>query len=107
MQPSNIDIIKITFEVSKLERLIDVNEEQPENINSILVAFEVSKLGRLIDFNEEQPENIESILFIYGMSRYGLNEIEIILLIPWKIELKFSNILNSINISWLFESLNE
>ena len=41
-----------TFEVSKFERSIDVNEEQLKNIEFIETKFEVLKLERLIDVNE-------------------------------------------------------
>ena len=48
----------VTLLVLKLERLIEVNEEQPENIPLISVTLIVLKLDRLIEINDEQPENI-------------------------------------------------
>ena len=43
----------VTFDTSKLYKLIEINEEQPENIDSISLTREVSKLDKLIEFKEE------------------------------------------------------
>ena len=80
-QPSKIYSIFSTFEISKLDKSIEVNLlqpwniliiflreevsifpkftcskfEQPKNINSISTTFEVSKMDKSIEFNLEQP----------------------------------------------------
>ena len=58
MQLQNIQLISVTFEVSKLERSREVKEEQPENILFIFVTLEVSKLEKSIEVKEEQELNI-------------------------------------------------
>ena len=45
--------IFVTFEVSKFDKLIEVNEEQSLNMLSIFVTFEVTKFDKLIEVNLE------------------------------------------------------
>ena len=47
-----------TFEVSKLDTFIEINDVHPLNIPLIVVTFEVSKLDTFIEVNDEQPLNI-------------------------------------------------
>jgi len=44
--------ISVTFEVSKLKRLIDINEKQLKNKKLISITFEVSKLKILIEIKK-------------------------------------------------------
>ena len=45
----------VTLSVLKVERSIDVKEEQLENILFIFMTFLVLKLDKLIEFNEVHP----------------------------------------------------
>ena len=77
---------------------------------SILFTFEVSKLERLIDANKEQPKNILLISIIFEVLKRGLNEIEIILSISLNSafkELGYFSISNNIYTSWSCVSLNK
>ena len=52
LHPYSIEDIDVTFEVSKLDKLIDFKELHPENIEDIDVTFEVSKFDKSIVDNE-------------------------------------------------------
>ena len=53
--PANIPLISVTFEVSKLKRLIEVRLDILENIERIFVTLEVLKLERLSVVRLDMP----------------------------------------------------
>ena len=60
-------LISVTFAVSKLERLSQVNDLQPENITLISVTFAVSKLERLSIPKDWQSANIPFISVTFAV----------------------------------------
>ena len=65
-----MNIISVTFEVLKLDKSNEINEEQPWNINPILFTFEVLKFDKFNEINEEQPWNI---LYIESNELFHIN----------------------------------
>ena len=65
----NILEIVVTFDKSKIEIFIDVNDEQPLNIWYVVVTWEVLKKEKIIDVNDEQPLNIYEISVTWEVSK--------------------------------------
>ena len=57
-QPSNIDSISVTLDVSKLSRFIHFKPVHPLNIDHIISTFDVLKLVKLNEVNFSQFSNI-------------------------------------------------
>ena len=70
LQFSNIPFIHWTFDVSKLDKFNEVNDEQPENIENVYITFDVSKLDKFNEVNDEQSENIEFIYRVFEVSKF-------------------------------------
>ena len=68
--PENIDVMSVTFEVSKFERSRVVRERALSNIEFMLVTFEVLKLERFSVASESVSLNIKDIFVTLDVSKF-------------------------------------
>ena len=64
MHSENIPSIEVTFDVSKFEKSIEINDEHLENILLIIETSDESNFDKFISLILLQSENIDSVLVI-------------------------------------------